>query len=83
MCTTIVRVKLPCLWTKSQKGVFLDVAEDVFISFCVAGVALCDIVIPCVSDGMCALHTSQLSTLNSSLHTLHSTFTLFTSFHTF
>ena len=36
---------------KPQKRVFLDVSEDVLMSFCVAGVALCDI--RCVSAGMC------------------------------
>ena len=51
MCTTVVRVKLPCLWEKPQERVFLDVAEDVLMSFCGAGVALCDI--RCVSAGMC------------------------------
>ena len=49
--TTVVRVKLPCLWGKPPKRVFLDVSEDVLMSFCMAGVALCDI--PCVSAGMC------------------------------
>ena len=34
--------KLPCLWEKSQKRDFFDVSEDVVMSFCVAGVALCD-----------------------------------------
>ena len=34
-----------------QKRVFLKVSEDVLPSFCVAGVALCDIC--CVSGGMC------------------------------
>ena len=42
-CTTVVRVKLPSLWEKPQKRVFLDVSEDVLMSFCAAGVALCDI----------------------------------------
>ena len=51
MCTTVVRVKLACLWGKPPKRVFVDVSEDVLISFCVAGVALCDI--RCVSRGMC------------------------------
>ena len=51
VCTTVVRVKLACLWGKPQKRVFLDVSEDVLMSFCVAGVALCDI--RCVSGGMC------------------------------
>ena len=35
--------KLPCLSEKSQKCVFLDVPQDVFMLFCEAGVALCDI----------------------------------------
>ena len=49
MCTTVVRVKLACLWENSQKR--FEVSEDVLMSFCVAGVALCDI--RCVSGGMC------------------------------
>ena len=43
VCATVVRVKLPCLWGKPQKSVFLDASEDVVMSFCVAGLALCDI----------------------------------------
>ena len=43
VCTTVVRVKLACLWEKPQKRVFLDVSEDVLMSFRVAGMALCDI----------------------------------------
>ena len=43
VCTTVRGLKLPCLWEKSQKRVFLDVSEDVIMSFGVAGVALCDI----------------------------------------
>ena len=39
----IVASKLPCLWEKSQKCVFFDVSQDVLMSFCVAGAALCDI----------------------------------------
>ena len=42
-CKTVVRLKLPCLWEKSQKRVFFDVSEAVVMSFCVARVALCDI----------------------------------------
>ena len=42
-CKTVMRLKLPCLWGKLQKRVFFDVSEDVVMSFCVAGVALCDI----------------------------------------
>ena len=47
--TTVVRVKLPCLWP--QKHVFLDVSDDVLMSLGVAGVALCDM--RCVSAEMC------------------------------
>ena len=43
VCATVVAEKLPCLGGKRPKGVFLDVSEDVVMSFCVAGVALCDI----------------------------------------
>ena len=42
-CATVVRVKLACPWGKPQKHVFLDVSEDVLMSFCMAGVVLCDI----------------------------------------
>ena len=34
VCATVVRVKLACLWGKPQKRVFLDVSEDVLMSFC-------------------------------------------------
>ena len=51
MCTTVVKVKLARQLGKPPKRVFLDVSEDVLISFCVAGVALCDI--RRVSGGMC------------------------------
>ena len=50
-CVTLARVKLQCLWEKLPKRVFLDVSEDVVMSFCVAGMALCDI--RRVSGGMC------------------------------
>ena len=40
---TVVRVKLACLWGKPQKRVFLQLSEDVLMSFCVASVALRDI----------------------------------------
>ena len=43
VCATVVRVKLSCLWGKPQKRVFLDVSQNVVMSFCVADVALCDI----------------------------------------
>ena len=39
----VAGAKLPCLWEKSQKRDFFDVSEAVVMSFCVAGVALCDI----------------------------------------
>ena len=39
-CATLVMLKLPCLWEKSQKRVFFDVSEAVVMAFCVAGVAL-------------------------------------------
>ena len=42
-CKTVARLKLPSLWEKSHKPVFFDVSEAVLMSFCVAGVALCDI----------------------------------------
>ena len=51
VCTTVVRVKLPCLWGKPQKRVFLDVSEVVVMLFCMASIALCDI--RCVSAGLC------------------------------
>ena len=50
-CATVVRVELPCLWGKLPRRVFLDLSKDVHISFCLAGMALCDI--RCVSAGMC------------------------------
>ena len=50
-CTSVVRVKLACLWGKPQKRVFLDVSEDVLMSFYVVGVTLGDIWR--VSGGMC------------------------------
>ena len=42
-CKTVVWLRLPCLWEKSQKRFCFDVSQDVLMSFCVAGVALCDI----------------------------------------
>ena len=49
--TAIVAEKLPCLWGKPQECVFLQVSEHVLMSFCLAGMALCDI--RRVSGGMC------------------------------
>ena len=43
--------KVAVLWEKPQKRVFLDVSEEVLMSFCVAGLALCDVLR--VSGGMC------------------------------
>ena len=51
VCAAVVGLKLPCLWGKPQKRVCLDVPENLLMSFCVAGMALCDI--RCVSAGMC------------------------------
>ena len=42
-CKTVGRLKLPCLWEKSQNRLVFDVSEAVLMAFCVAGVALCDI----------------------------------------
>ena len=49
---------------KPQKRVFLDVSEDVLISFCVAGVALCDI--RRLSGGMC-VHDRRVGKVGVSL----------------
>ena len=38
-----VPVASPCLWGKPQNLSFLKVSKEVVMSFCVAGVALCDI----------------------------------------
>ena len=83
---TVVRVKLPCLWETLPKHVFLDVSEDVVMSFCVAGMAPCDI--RCVSAGMCvrdhsetkvAVSMGKRGALHSTVHsTLNSHFTLHT-----
>ena len=43
MCAAVVAEKLPRLWGKPPKRVLLHVSKDVVMSFCVAGVALCDI----------------------------------------
>ena len=43
VCAAVGGPKWPCLWEKPQKRVFVYVSEDVVMSFCVAGVALCDI----------------------------------------
>ena len=51
VCEAVAGLKLPCLWGKSHKHVFLDVSEDLLMSFCVAGVALCDI--RRLSGGIC------------------------------
>ena len=42
-CTTVGGLKLACVRGKPQERIFLDVSEDVLMSFCVAGVKLCDI----------------------------------------
>ena len=61
---------------KPQKRVFLDVSEDVLMSFCVAGVALCDIrrvfQVECVCATVRGLKLcSTLYTPHFTLHTLH------------
>ena len=83
MCATVVRVQLPCLWGKPPKLVFLVVAEDVLMSFCVASVALCTplstlhfkLTLYTPHSTLPTLHTSHftLHTLHFTLHTLHST----------
>ena len=52
--TTVRGLKLPCLWEKPQKRLFLDVSEDVLMSLCLAGVALCDIFDACSRWNVCA-----------------------------
>ena len=64
-----VSLKWRCLWGKLQKRIFSKVSKDVLTSFCMAGVALCDI--PRVSGGLC-LH-SALYTLHFTLHIIRST----------
>ena len=87
VCTTVVRVKLACLWGKPQKRVFLHVLEDVVMSFCAAGVALCDTAhftrfppqfhTPHSKSTLHTLHftlyTPHSAPLRSTLHALHST----------
>ena len=67
VCATVVRVKLPCLWGKRQKRVFLNVSEDALMSFCVTGVIW--------DTPHFTLHTlhSTLYTPHFTLYTLHST----------
>ena len=43
MRTAVVKVKLACPWGKPQKRVSRNVSEDVLMSFCAAGKALCDL----------------------------------------
>ena len=71
-------VASPCLWGKLPNLSFSKVSKQVVMSFCVAGVALCDIptcFIPCRKFFYVAgatMHTT-LYTLHFTLHTLHST----------
>ena len=85
-------VASPCLWGKLQNLSFSKVSKQVVMSFCVAGVALCDIptcFIPCqkffcVAAQQCTPHFT-LYTLHSTLYTppLHSTLnTLHSTLHT-
>ena len=70
---SLVFVSPPCLWGKLQKLSFLEVPEQVVMSFCVAGMALCDIptcFIPCrkcqnwrksrMKCSFCCSHVSRL-----------------------
>ena len=77
-------VASPCLWGKPQNLSFSKVSKQVVISFCVAGVALCDIptcFLPChklfceAGATRCSsLYTVALhSTRYSTLYTPHST----------
>ena len=54
MCAAVVGEKLPFLWEKSQKRVFLDVSEDVLMSVCAAGVALFVTLDVCEEECVCA-----------------------------
>ena len=64
----------PCLWGTLQNLSFSKVSKQVVLSFCVAGVALGDI-LTCGTWWYLTLHTlhSTLYTPNSTLHTPHST----------
>ena len=53
VCAAVVAEKLPRLWGKPPKRVLLHVSKDVVMSFCVAGVALCDIDV-CEEESVCA-----------------------------
>ena len=46
-------VASPCLWGKLQNLSFLEVSKQVVMSFCVAGVALCDIPISLITCRKC------------------------------
>jgi len=82
-------VASPCLWGKLRNLSFSKVSKQVVMSFCVAGVALCDIptcFIPCrklycvagatIRSTLYTLHCahSTLLTPHFTLHTPHSTF---------
>ena len=66
---TVVGAKLPWRWEKSQKRDLFDVSEAVVMSFCVAGVALCDIptcfttrqkVVFCKAGALLLLHIQKM-----------------------
>ena len=46
-------VASPCLWGKPQNLSFSNVSKQVVLSFCVAGVALCDIPTCLITCGKC------------------------------
>jgi len=62
----VVGSLIPCLWGKLQNISFSKVSKQVVMSFCVAGVALCDIptcLITCRK--FCCAHVSRLESLVS------------------
>ena len=72
-------VASPCLWGKLQNLSFSKVSKQDVMSFCVAGVALCDIPTCLLTCRKCQnwrksrTKCSTLYTLHSTLYTLHST----------
>ena len=66
-------VASPCLWGKLQNLSFSMVSKQVVMSFCVAGVALCDIPTYCIPCRKFFVWLAQECTPHFTLHTLHST----------
>ena len=54
-------VASPCLWGKLQNLSFLEVSKQVVVLFCVAGAALCDIMITCGKLFSVAFHKMSCS----------------------